>query len=293
MTATQGSRQPIVVGVDGSADAAAALRWAMADECRRGRDVMAVLAWSFLEQPVSRGRPEFEPTFVEDDAREALDEFVVAAVGVERARLVRRRTVCDLPARALVELGREAELVVVGARGSGGFPLLRLGSTSNRLVEHAGAPVVLVRAGAPTADRIVVGVDGSETGEAALRWARDEARARSWPLQAVHAWQKPFLSERVFIDDAPIFDRFEREAAELLEKSLAMVDTHDVDLETTLVEGSAAHVLLDATADGALLVVGTRGVGAALGVLMGSITRQLTHHSAGPLVVVPHGGVSR
>ncbi len=100
----------------------------------------------------------------------------------ERADSVERVSVCDLPWRALVTISQEADLLVVGARGSGGFLGLRIGSVSEHVLQHAQCPVAVIHADGrtemPTEERIIVGVDGSQTAAKALAWALDEARAR-------------------------------------------------------------------------------------------------------------------
>jgi nucleotide-binding universal stress UspA family protein len=122
----------IYVGTDGSAGAAAALRWAAREGELRNLPVTAVVAWDFLNQARPSGIDEFDPTYSEEDALAVLHEWVVSAVGPERASTIGRISVCDLPWRALVETSREADLLVVGARGSGGFLGLRIGSERAR-----------------------------------------------------------------------------------------------------------------------------------------------------------------
>ncbi len=101
-----------------------------------------VLAWSYLDQPGGR---EFDPSFGEDDARRILDE-AIATLGAGAEGLdVEPVAVNDLPARGLLEAaGPDPDLLVVGARGRGGFQGLRLGSVSQQVAQHAPCPVVIV-----------------------------------------------------------------------------------------------------------------------------------------------------
>jgi nucleotide-binding universal stress UspA family protein len=129
----------IVVGVDDSPGARAALAWAL-DEARQwGATLEVVMAWSVLVQPV----PEFQPDFDEDAAAAALDR-ILAEHDTDGVDLV-RTLVNELPARALLHVADSADLVVVGARGLGGFAGLLLGSVSQQVTSHAPCPVVVVR----------------------------------------------------------------------------------------------------------------------------------------------------
>ena len=129
----------VVVGVDGSEGAQRALEWA-ADEARlRGARLRAVCVWSYLDQAGG----SFDPSYGEDDARRLLDGAVDAVAGAARID-VERLTVNDLPARGLLDSAADADIIVVGARGMGGFQGLLLGSVSQQVVQHAPCPVVIV-----------------------------------------------------------------------------------------------------------------------------------------------------
>ena len=137
----------IVVGVDGSEGSRAALRWAVEEGRLRSAPVEAVLVWSYLDQHRARpDDPEFRPDYGEDDARQALATVVQEAVGDAAGVELVQTTVCDLPARGLLDAASGADLLVVGARGIGGFKGLLLGSVSQQVVAHAPCAVVIVRA---------------------------------------------------------------------------------------------------------------------------------------------------
>ena len=101
------------------------------------------------------------------------------------------------PFRALRAASNDAELLVVGARGTGGFHGLSVGSVTDQVVQHARIPVVVVPGhGEPVPlrsgpRRVVVGVDGSRGSDLALRWAVTEASVRGAEFLVVHAWQYP------------------------------------------------------------------------------------------------------
>ena len=134
---------------------------------------------------------------------------------------------------------------------------------------------------------IVVGADGSESSLDALHWAVDEGRRRSCPVKAVLAWTLPY--------PVPTFGRFsdpewlQREAEELLENLLRkeLADAAHVQIDRQVEEGPAARVLLDAARDASMVVVGSRGHGGFTGLLLGSVSQQLVHHAACPVVVIP------
>jgi len=135
----------IVVGVDGSPEAAAAARWAHAEADRRGVPVLAVLAWPLVEQLTGSNPNDLELPFDDEAAHHALDTALRAALGAH-ADVVERRTVRALATDALREAAQDAALTVVGARGLGGFRALLIGSVSRALLETAPSPTVVVRA---------------------------------------------------------------------------------------------------------------------------------------------------
>ncbi len=100
------------------------------------------------------------------------------------------QTVRLSPAMALLDEAEHADLVVVGSTGAGVFTRFLLGSTTGALLASSPCPVVVVPAGPqPPASRIVVGTDGSEHADHAVRWAADEADRRGGELVVVHVWK--------------------------------------------------------------------------------------------------------
>jgi nucleotide-binding universal stress UspA family protein len=138
-----GVTQRIVVGVDGSGGADGALRFAMEEAKLRNAHLEVVLAWGLLDQPGVPDRAAFDPAFGEEDAR-ALIAAALDRVGADSTVETSLVPVCDLAARAVLDRARGADLVVVGARGLGGFRGLLLGSVSQQVVHHAPCPVVVV-----------------------------------------------------------------------------------------------------------------------------------------------------
>ena len=143
----------ILVGHDGSESAQHALRWAGELARRADMDLHVVRSWSMTSAP----RPaSWSPGYVppmEDWAAAVLEELGkhVAAAHLDAGLRLTCHAVHRSPAKALVEAAEGADLLVVGARGRGGFGGLLLGSVSDQCVHHAPCPVTVIRTGTGTA----------------------------------------------------------------------------------------------------------------------------------------------
>lgn len=133
---------------------------------------------------------------------------------------------------------------------------------------------------------IVVGVDGSEESKAALRWAVAEARLRDASVRAVYAWSLPHVAGGVGPLIEPDIEMLQRDGERLLDAAIAEVDAEGVDVERASVEGSPASALVEAAEGADLLVVGSRGHGGFVGLLLGSVSQQVAHHAPCPVVIV-------
>lgn len=281
----------IIVGVDGSAGGTAALRWALSEARLRAWDVTAVLAWGFLDQHHRDVAHSFDPRYSEADAKAALDGYVEEAVGAA-AGLVGRSTVDDLPAHGLISAAADAGLLVVGARGLGGFKGLLIGSVSQKCLHEAPCPVAVVRDPVPAGEdqlpRVVVGVDASPSARGALTWAVDAARCRGAVLEVVHAWQPPYVGGFPFTGALADYDLYEASARELVAELIDSADVRDLPrVERTVVCSGPASAVLDAAQRADLTVVGARGLGGVQRFLLGSVSHQVTLHATHPVVVVP------
>ncbi len=137
-------------------------------------------------------------------------------------------------------------------------------------------------------ERIVVGVDGSETAERALAWAVEEARLRGATLEVVLAWHLPYVAGYPYAGVGFDANAFERDSREALDKIVDRIDTDGIpEVVRTLRPGDAASALLDAGTEADLIVVGSRGLGGFSGLLLGSVSHHVTHHATCPVVVVP------
>jgi nucleotide-binding universal stress UspA family protein len=179
---------------------------------------------------------------------------------------------------------------VLGSRGLGGFSGLVIGSTAVAVAGHAHAPVVVIRADEPPADGpVVVGVDGTPVGEAAIAFAFAQASARGVDLVAVHAWtdlvvEAAYVGGAAALDFAPL----EEQAAETLAERLAgwQEKYPDVHVVREVVRERAARALLRNSEHAQLVVVGTRGRGGFRGLVLGSTSQHLLQHARCPVAVV-------
>ncbi len=140
-------------------------------------------------------------------------------------------------------------------------------------------------------ERIVVGVDGSPNSIAALQWAVEEARLRGATVEAVQAFHVPYAGGTavmpLMLDPA----EFREATAAELAKSVAAVDASGLvaPISQFPVEGASSTVLVEAGRGSTMIVVGARGHGGLTGMLIGSVSRQVTEHATVPVVVVPSG----
>ncbi|MGZ4653729.1 universal stress protein [Oryzihumus sp.] len=133
---------------------------------------------------------------------------------------------------------------------------------------------------------VVVGVDASENGQIALRWALQQARLTGAELHAVTAWEVSAAYGYV-----PMYTDVDLEGDARKQQDVALEqvarEAEGVPVVRQIVRGHAAEALLDAARDADLLVVGSRGHGTFAGTLLGSVSLQCVHHAHCPVVVVP------
>ena len=294
----------VVVGVDGSDSSLRAVRWAAEEAVRRRLPLRIVhgleLGLSTSNFPsTGRGDPKREAEANEMISNAAdLAHEAAAGVGADTAAFEVRVEIRRWQAGAYALLSRadSAELLVVGSRGRGGFRSLLLGSTAFELAQHAPVPVVVVRnvpdGAAEGADGpIVVGIDGSELSRKALRFGFESAVSRGVGLTAVPAWEAPWVPTITggFPTAGPeAADAARQRATHVVSDVLAPLrqEFPDVTVLEQLVEGGPAKVLVDAAADSALVVVGSRGRGGFAALLLGSVSQAVLQHATAPVAVV-------
>lgn len=255
----------------------------------RGWSITAVVGAGYVD-PDHMVDPERGHDYDETDARTELAAHVRSALGDDPGVTVDLRVERDLGAASLLALSHDAGMLVVGARGLGGFRGLLLGSVSQQCLHHATTPVAVVRQPAhhEGPPRVVVGVDSSQVARTALRWAVEEARLRHAELEVIHSWHLPYSGAYPFAittDPAP----FEEEAVALVDAELSAVDTSGLagPVQRKVCVEAARSALLEASQSADLVVLGSHGVGGFRGMLLGSVSHALAQHAACPVLVVP------
>jgi nucleotide-binding universal stress UspA family protein len=287
---------PVVVGVDGSKDAARAIEYGAWEAHRRRRPLR--LVHGFVPIPM------FGPTAL---AALDIDEPMRAtrAMVDEMARETSLRnpeltvTTAVIPGSAagvLVEESTGASVVVVGSRGRGGFAGLLTGSVSTQVATHAEAPVVVLRPPSledipvPGDGPVVVGVDGSPGATAALAFAFDEAAARRTGVVAVYAWGPPPGGS---LGPTSVRNYDERDAQNEADRLLAEATAGwrerypEVPLERRAIHSfNPVLTLIDEAAAASLIVTGPRGRGGFASLLLGSVADGLLRHADRPVAIV-------
>ncbi|MGR6917913.1 universal stress protein [[Actinomadura] parvosata] len=280
----------IVVGVDGSLPARAAVAWAANDAYRMHQPLRLVCAVDRQPYQIARFPDPDRPDELRRTAQKALNEAVALVRERQPSVEVTTRLEEGTPAMILREQGKAAVEVVVGSRGLGRIAGPLLGSVSDQVAGHAEAPVVVVHgARRPTSGLVVVGVDGSPECRPALAYAFEQAALRGGRLRAVHAWRRPVQAFGAELPHEVEQDRAAREQRlrELVEPFTRLHP--DVAVTEDVRYADAVEALSRASEEADLLVVGSHGRGAVSSALLGSVSRGVLHHARCTVVVVRAG----
>lgn len=299
-TATDETIPPgaVVVGVDGSAPAEAALRWAATEASRRGLPLHIIAAQEQMAAMISIDTPltwvgTELAAFGDCEQQRAWALPIVAEVAPDLAPTM----ACPLGRAAghLVEASDQASVVVVGNRGLGRLSATMMGTVSLQTATHARCPVVVLREGfapAPTdrPRRAVVGFDGSDDSRAAIRFALDHVGPDGSVTIIVAWWLEVVDGVVVTTPDSPqwhhVTSRLQGKIDDAVREALG--EAGDPRVRGEVVRGHAAQVLINASADADLLVVGTRGRGGFAGLLLGSVSQQVLTAGPCPIAVLSH-----
>ncbi|GGS28363.1 universal stress protein [Actinokineospora fastidiosa] len=274
---------PIVVGVDGSDSALAAVAWAAAEARRRALPLRLVHACALppLLAPADERRWVAELTAFGEQA------LRTASAAVEDV-VVDHQVLIGSAVPALVGESARAHSLVIGHRGLGGFHRALVGSVAVALAAHAACPVVVVRGTSAEDGPVVVGVDGTPASEAAIAYAFGAAALRGARLVAVHTWSEVMLSGRWRA--LPDADRTAAgaAAARLLDDWIAPWTPRYplVAVERVVRCDRPVRALVEHAEGAALVVVGTRGTGEFTAMGLGSTSQAVLHHAPCPVAVV-------
>lgn len=287
----------VVVGYDGSDASRDAVQWAAGEALAREGEmiILAAMTVPMSASPMSFG--VLSPNAIDDMIARVgnhVEDEAEALMSAHPGLIARGKAVMGGAAGALVDASEDADLVVVGSRGMGGFKGLLVGSVGVQVAEHARCPAVVVR-GLPTAEasRVIVGIDGSELSLAAAKFAMETASRRGWSVLAVHAWDVPAydaLASPVGPSELELDNLLESERIATSESLAGLRERFpDVDLTVEVSKGPSARVLLEAAEGAALIVLGTRGRGEFSGALLGSVSQAVLHRAELPVAVIGGG----
>lgn len=283
----------VIAATEGSAGSLQAVEWAAREAVLRG-EPLRIVSVPALPPQLTPGPDQRETVagIIRSAARKALATAAQRAAELEPALAVTTEMLSGPPVKALSDASAGASLLVVGARGAGGFSAMTLGSVGRYLATHASCPVVVAREETMAVHRtVVVGVRDPDTSAAALDFAFREAALRKARLLAVHAvsWVLPPMisvgkltaQERAAVDAL----RTQPAATARLDEVVTVWQHKhpDVAAACEVVYTHPARVLAGASARADLVVLGR----ATAGITAGSVTHAVLGHAHGPVAIVP------
>ncbi|HZC10532.1 MAG TPA: universal stress protein [Mycobacterium sp.] len=293
----------ILVGVDGSSSSKSAVRWA-AHEARMREEPLTLVhvvvtpswgptPWLLSDAPLPL--PAEEDPALEEVGHKVLAEAIKIAEdsaehGVQTE--IKSELYFSVPVSTLVNLSKQAHMVVVGRRGQNALTRILLGSVSNGLLHHAHCPVAVIHDGVSSASErsnlpVVVGVDGSAASELATEIAFDEASRRGVDLVALHAYRDADLPQVLNVQwsgENPIPPQA------LADRLTSWLERYpNVTIHPRIVCDNPARHLLDESESAQLVVVGSRGRGGFSGMLLGSVSTAVAHAANVPVIVARRG----
>jgi len=282
----------ILVGVDGSPASNYAVDWAARDAAMR--DVRLTLmhvvrpigtTLPHLPAPTAFGRWQVEQgqKFLDDAVKIAMESTSEGGPAQVETEMLFSAVV-----PSLVDLSKEAQMVVVGSRGRGPFARSLLGSVSSSLICHAHCPVAVIHDEDPLMPHpaeapVLVGIDGSSVSELATAIAFQEASWRGVELVALHVWSD------VEVNDFPAIDwPAMRPAAEeiIFERLAGWQERYpDVTVRRIVECDHPTYHLIRQSELAQLVVVGSHGRGGFAGMLLGSVSTAVANSARMPVIV--------
>lgn len=282
-------RRGIVVGVDGSPSSDVAVEWAARDAALRRVPLTFLHVLPVVASPawLDMGLPDDYWGWQQKRGQEivalARDIANKATAGGERLQLY-ADVVSGNTVGTLVDHSRHTDLLVVGSRGLGKWSRRVLGSTSSSLVRHAHCPVAIIHDDSHPADDapVVVGVDGSPASELATEIAFDEASRRGVELVVVHTWNDVDYE----FPDVKWTDLTPREDRVVSEQLAGWRERYpDVVVRRELMRDRPARQLVEQSEGAQLVIVGSRGRGGFVGMMLGSVSATVVESVRVPVIV--------
>jgi nucleotide-binding universal stress UspA family protein len=282
----------IIAGVDGSPASNAAVCWAARDAVIRHVPLTLVHVVNPGASPWAQAALLDEFTvWQENEGRRILADALKIArdTATDKSGIpIESELKFSATVPTLVDLSKEAELMVVGTYGRGALARGLLGSVSSGLLRHAQCPVAVIRDEEPRMPHpaqapVLVGIDGSPASELATAIAFDEASRRQVGLIALHAWSDREIFELPGLDWSAVKAEEER----LLAEGLCGWEERypDVTVHRLLVCDRPARVLVETSQTAQLVVVGSHGRGGFAGMLLGSVSNAVVQSIRMPVIV--------
>jgi nucleotide-binding universal stress UspA family protein len=291
--ASQRTHYGIIVGVDGSPASDTAVAWAAHDAVIRGLPLTLMhvenpAAPTWAQAPLLEelaGWQEAEGRSILANALKIAHDTAGDTVQIP----INNELLFSATVTTLVDLSRDAELIVVGTDGRGALARGLLGSVSSGLVRHAHCPVAVIhdddpRMPHPAQAPVLVGIDGSPASELATKIAFDEASRRHVGLIALHAWSDRETTELPGVDWPEVKAEVEQR---LLTEALAGWQERypDVTVQTHLVWDRPARALVETSESAQLVVLGSHGRNALTRTLLGSVSNAVVQSARMPVIV--------
>jgi nucleotide-binding universal stress UspA family protein len=288
----------IVVGVDGSTYSNEAVAWAAREAAMRNAPLKVVhvvypaigglSGWGMMTPaPLPEELGQLQEQRAHAVIHDAVATAKAAVDGSDRLHLS-SEVLWSTLVPTLVDLTKEAQMIVVACRGEGALARGLLGSVSTALVHHAHCPVAVIHGDAArpagfAQAPVLVGIDGSTASESATAIAFDEASWRGVDLVALHAWSDADWPEFPVMEASAI----RATAEDVLAQRLAGWQERypDVTVQRVVVFDHPARHLLGQSESAQLVVVGGHGRGGFAGMLLGSVSSAVAHAAHVPVLV--------
>lgn len=286
----------VVVGTDGSLAARSAVDWAAREASNRGLPLLILT--SVPEHPLPKRSSLFAALGRDRDYLENLRDKARVKLSSEERRIrsmhpeltVEKALVEGVASYPLARATKDAALVVVGARGhSAPLRVKALGGISDAVVTHAHGPVAVIpEEASQVTGPVVVGVDDAPAAHEAIRVAFVEAARRGVSLVPIFVWHEPALAADTALMGSLALNDVAAEIETFVDELIAPLAAEfgQVAVERRVEVGYPASVLIDASRDASLVVVGSRGRGGFAGLMLGSTSRAVLRDARCPVIVV-------